>query len=137
MKWIIETTLTKKVFGLCYYTKDGNYFTHFKCYRWGEAFTRADTKPILGVYNEDAGLNILEFDKGIEYELFDCYYSRIIDMSDAVPEHIKTSLQNELFVEDDDIRKMEDDGWCCYKYDIMFCGTLQIEEQKKKHCRDA
>jgi hypothetical protein len=134
MKWKIEPMLTKNVSKFCMYTKDEHSFVHATYYRWGEAIIYGETKPVFVEYNEDVGLNITAFD---EYELHDCYYSCIIDMSDKFPEHLKKYLQNKRFVEDYEICEMEDEGWCYHKHDIMFYGTLQIEEQKKKHCRDA
>ena len=134
MIWKIEPTTTKNVVMFTTYTKGNNSFTHAKYYRWGEAFTY--NKPNITKYNEETGINIQSIDYDIAYELFECYYSRITELSRWIPKHIKSKLRDKLFVEDHEIRELEEDGWCYSKHEIVFRGTLQIEEVQRTRCRD-
>ena len=133
LKWKLEPMLTKNVVMFCIYTKGDQSLTHAIYYRWGEAIINT---PVLTDYDEEVGINIKTLDDDICYELHDCYYSRIIKLSNGIPKHIKTSLRKKLFVEDYDIRELEDDGWSYYKHEIWFHGTLQIELEERERCRD-
>ena len=132
MFWKIEPMLTKNVVKYTTYTKGDHSLTHVRFYRWGEAITESDNKPVFEGYNEEAGINVTTFD----CELHECYYSRIIELSKGIPKHIKTNLRNRLFVEDYEMRELEDDGWCYCKHEIIFTGTLQIDERRREGCRD-
>ena len=132
MLWKIEPMLTKNVVKFTTYTKGNHSLTHATYYRWGEAIAESDSKPVFKDYNEEVGIRVETFD----YELQDCYYSCITDLSSGIPKHIRTYLRKKLFVEDYEIRELEDDGWCYCKHEIMFRGTLQIDEKKRERCRD-
>ena len=136
MRWIIEPMTTKNVAKFTTYMKGNHSFIHATYYRWGEAFVQSDSKPVLTEYNEESGINIQSIDYNIEYELHECYYSRIMELSRWIPKHIKTSLRDKLFVEYYEIDELVDDGWCYCKHDIVFRGTLQIEVELRKGCRD-
>ena len=132
MLWKIEPMLTKNVVEYTTYTKGDHSLTHVRFYRWGEAICDYDIKPVFEGYNEETGINVTTFD----CQLHECYYSRIIELSKGIPKHIKTNLRNKLFVEDYEMRELEDDGWCYCKHEIIFTGTLQIYEKRRERCRD-
>ena len=132
MLWKIEPMLTKNVVKFTSYINGDHSLTHATYYRWGEATAESDIKPIFEDYNEEVGINVKTFD----YQLYDCYYSRITDLSRGIPKHIRTNLRNKLFVEDYEIQELEDDGWRYCKHEVIFRGTLQIDEKKRIRCRD-
>ena len=134
MKWKLEPMTTKNVVKFCTYTKGDQSLTHATYYRWGEAII--NKKPVLSDYDEEVGINIMTIADDICYELDDCYYSHIINLSKGIPKHIKTSLRKKLFIEDYEIRELEDDGWSYFKHEIWFRGTLQIELKERERCRD-
>jgi hypothetical protein len=132
MLWNIEPMLTKNVVKFTTYTKGPHSLTHATYYRWGEAIVESDIKPVFEDYNEEVGINVTTF----ECQLHDCYYSCITNLSIGIPKHIKTHLRNKLFVEDYEIRELEDDGWCYCNDEIIFRGTLKIEKKMRDRCRD-
>jgi hypothetical protein len=132
MLWQLEPTFTKNVVKFTTYIKGDYSFVHATYYRWGEAIVESDVKPEFGNYNEDDGLNATAYD----CQLYDCYYSHITDLSKGVPKHISAILTSKLFVEEDEIRELEANGWRYCKHDIMFRGSLQVEKKGRLGCRD-
>jgi hypothetical protein len=137
MLWQTEPMLEKNVGKFMTYTKGKHSLTHARYYRWGEVITESDTIPILNDYSEDKGINIHNIEGNhCGYELHDCYYSSIVELSYYIPKIIKTQLRNKRFVEDYDIQELVDDGWTYCKTEIEFRGPLQINEKEREMCRD-
>lgn len=137
MLWQTENMLEKNVGMFKVYTKGKHSLTHGRYYRWGEVITESDDKPVLNDYSEDKGINIEKIEgKLCEYELFDCYYSSIVEFSYYIPKIIKTQLRNKRFVEDYDIQELIDDGWVYCKTEIEFRGPLHIDQKERERSRD-
>ena len=136
MLWQTEPMLEKNVGKFVIYTKGKHYFTHARYYRWGEVITESEEKPDLLNYNEEQGINIEKIEGTFcDYELFECYYSTIVEFSYYIPKIIKRQLLNKRFVEDYEIQELVDDGWTYCKTEIEFCGPLTTFEKPRESCR--
>jgi hypothetical protein len=135
MLWQTEPMLEKNVGKFDTYTKGKHSFTHAKYYRWGEVITESDDKPVINE-EKDKGINIEKIEgKFLEYELYDCYYSSIVELSYYIPKIIKTQLRNKRFVEDYEIQELVDDGWTYCKTEIEFRGPLTTDVKPREGCR--
>ena len=120
--WKIEPTWKKSIVERQYWTKDGNTITHEIGWRWGEFFieTEGDEPPKL---DKDGNIDILNCD----YECNDwstddgCWEETDFDVPEGEQEQL------ELFLEENSVYDLEEDGWVVDECEMWITCPITIE----------
>ena len=120
--WKVEPTWKKSIIERQHWSKDGNLITHEIGWRWGEFFieTEDDTPPAIAegvdIFNCGYECNDWSTDDG-------CWEETDFDIeSDEEQERI------ELFLEENSVYDLEEDGWVCNDCEMIIECELNIEK---------
>ena len=122
--WKIEPTFKKSVVERQLWTKDGHTITHEIGWRWGEFVieTEGDEKPEL---NEDGDIDL--FSCGYELQDFStndgCWEETDFNIQDD-----DTKEKLELFLEENSVFDLEDDGWEMTDSEMWITCPITIEK---------
>ena len=119
--WKVTPDWKKSVIERQTWVKEGvaGYITHEIGWRWGEFTieTEGDEKPVL-----EAGVNIFDYDPSDWSTDDGCWEETDVDVSEEEQEKV------ELFLEENSIFDLEEDGWHMEECEMIIDCDMTIEK---------